>query len=84
MDPEQLRAFARRDWSLLRDLKRRFWLERRLRLGPGEGLRAADELRRHAHRVRPHWPTDAARAADLHAHMGLAAKLTRAAQNRQR
>ena len=41
-----IREFVSRDWGAVREAKDAYWGERVARLGPGEGLRIAEELRR--------------------------------------
>jgi len=41
----------------VRDSKDAFWATRIARLGPIEGLRIADELRRQVVRQNPNWPS---------------------------
>jgi len=81
---EQLRSFARRDWALVEELKRSFWIERRKRMPPAEAIRIGDELREQVHGMRPDWPTRAERDADLAAHVRLAELLDRASASRHR
>lgn len=52
--------------------------ERVARLGAGEGLRIADELRRQVLSQQPGWPDEQARRADLMAHLRLSDLLQRA------
>ena len=68
MDRDDILAFARRDWAMVAESKTRYWLERKRTLSAAELLAGGDELRRHALAVRPDWPTDAERAADLATH----------------
>jgi hypothetical protein len=73
-----IREFMSRDWALARDAKDRYWAERASRLGPGETLRIAEELRRQAMASVPGWPTPADRKSDLAAHIRLSELLRRA------
>ena len=68
MDRDDILAFARRDWAMVAESKTRYWLDRKRALSAAELLAVGDELRRHALAVRPDWPTDAERAADLATH----------------
>lgn len=68
MDRDDILAFARRDWAMVAESKTRYWLERKRTLSAAELLAIGDQLRRHALAVRPDWPTDAERAADLATH----------------
>ena len=65
VNPEHIRAFALRDRAPVARLKRRHWDERRRREGPLAALRAAHALYAHACRVRPGFPGERARSADL-------------------
>lgn len=67
-----------RDWTAVRDAKDAYWAERVGRLGPAEGLRIADELRRQAHLLDPSWPSENDRRDDILAHARLRALLDRA------
>jgi hypothetical protein len=73
-----LREFVARDWQAARDHKDAYWADRIARLGPREGLRIADELRRQAILRDPAWPDAALRKADLLAHARLSGSLRRA------
>ncbi len=66
-----------RPYEELEALEAEHWRRRKEALGLGEGLRIADELRAHALAVRPDWPSDEERAADLAHHARLAAELRR-------
>ena len=76
---DELRAYVRRDWRLLAEVKHEFWTNRRRRMHPVEALRIADDLRAQARAVHPDWPTPADRAADLASHVRLTEILRRAA-----
>jgi hypothetical protein len=79
-----IQAYMARDWEAVRAAKDRYWAERIRRLGPAEGLRIADELRRHVVALHPDWPTPADRSADLAAHVRLAELLRRADRSSDR
>ncbi|MCP4549225.1 MAG: hypothetical protein GY835_22455 [bacterium] len=68
MKPSDLRAYTERDWSLVRELKQRYWAERKRTLTPDATLRIADDLRRHVLALRPDWPDEREREADLKVH----------------
>ena len=72
-----IRRYMSRDWQAARDAKDTYWATRVSRLGPGKGLRIADELRRQAIRQNPCWPSEDDRRDDLAAHLRLAARLRR-------
>ena len=78
MITDGIRQFMGRDWRAARTAKDDYWAERVARLGPLEGLRVADELRRQALLQNPHWPDAADRDRDLLAHVRLAELFTRA------
>ena len=73
-----IREFMGRDWRAVRTANDDYWAERVARLGPMEGLRIADELRRQALLQNPAWPDAADRDRDLLAHVRLAGLFTRA------
>src|ERR1017187_3932977 len=47
----------------------------KVRQGAGEGLLIADELRRHAQRLHPDWPSEEDRREDLETHIRVSAAL---------
>ena len=68
-------AFARRDWGRLADLKAEYWARLRAEHGPGEAILIGDELRQHALRQHPAWPTEDDRRLDLETHIRVSAAL---------
>ncbi|MGH9660663.1 MAG: hypothetical protein ACRD96_19090 [Bryobacteraceae bacterium] len=78
MITRDIRTFVDRDWRAVREAKDAYWGERIARLGPTEGLRVANELRRQALLHDPHWPRPADRHRDLQSHLRLAALFRRA------
>ena len=80
----EIRGYASRDWAAARDSKDAFWAKRIARLGPIEGLRIADELRRQVLRQSPDWPSDEERQEDLAAHARVSQLLRRASRPRGR
>ncbi len=78
-----IREFVSRDWGAAREAKDAYWSERVARLGPLEGLRVAEELRRQALLQVPGWPRRAERQQDLLAHVRLADLLRRAGRARR-
>jgi hypothetical protein len=78
-----IREFVSRDWLAVREAKDAYWGERVARLGPLEGLRIADELRRQALLQDRAWPDPADRREDLLAHVRLAELLQRADSTRR-
>jgi hypothetical protein len=77
MVTRDIRAFMARDWREARRAKDTYWGERIARLGPLEGLRIADELRRQMRLQDPGWPSAELRDADLAAHARVAELLRR-------
>ena len=73
-----IREFMARDWAAARRLKDSYWGARIARLGPVEGIRIADELRRQMQLQDPSWPDADARRADLAAHVRVADLFRRA------
>lgn len=77
-----IREFVARDWNAVRENKDLYWAERIERLGPVEGLRIADELRRQMILRNPEWPDQRLRDDDLLAHARLAQLFQRASPTR--
>jgi len=84
MNPDDLRAFAARDWNALAAAKRAHAAQVFRREGAAPLLRAARELFEHARAVNPAWPSARDRAADLAHHVELKRLLARAADVRGR
>ena len=82
MITRRIRDYVSRDWQAVRDSKDTYWAERIARLGPYEGLRIADELRRQALSQKPCWPSEEDRRDDLQAHARLAELLRRVSHTR--
>lgn len=78
MITDGIRAFMARDWQRARDAKDAYWAERIRRLGPVEGIRIADELRRQALLQHPDWPDAASRRDDLSHHVRISELFARA------
>ena len=79
MDPASIRAYAARDWESMAAAKRAYWAGRFQR----EGLRATVEASRallaEIRHVRPDYPTEDERRADMAGHVRLRMLLDRAA-----
>ena len=73
-----IREFVARDWAAVRRSKDHYWGERIARLGPLEGLRIADDLRRQVLMQDPSWPGTELRRTDLLSHLRLAELFRRA------
>ena len=78
-----IREFVSRDWRAAREAKDAYWGRRVERLGPVEGLRIAEELRRQALLQDPDWPRPDDRRRDLLSHARLAELLHRAGPARR-
>jgi len=72
-----IREFMARDWDAPRRLKDAYWGDRIARLGPDEGIRIADELRRQMKLQDSSWPSVGSRQADLANHIRVAELLLR-------
>jgi hypothetical protein len=75
VNQDELRAFANRDWKLVEEAKRRYWVERKRQLSPGESLAIVEDLRQHVRALRPDWPSAAERAEDIEVHARVSAAL---------
>jgi hypothetical protein len=75
VDAHHLVEFAHRDRRTLARLKASYWAARKRRLGAGEGLRVAEELRRYVRTLRPDWPSAEDRETDLATHARVAEML---------
>lgn len=75
VDRHAILEFARRDWSQVADAKAAFWRSRKSGRSPAEILASGDDLRRHAQAMKPGWPTEADRLADLAVHQRVAEAL---------
>ena len=80
----EIQSYVSRDWAAARESKDAFWATRIARLGPIEGLRIADELRRQVIRQNPEWPSAQDRHDDIAAHSRLSGLLRRAGLPRGR
>ena len=78
-----IREFMARDWRAVREAKDAYWGARVARLGPREGFRIADELRRQAILQDAGWPWPAERREDLLAHVRLSECFHRASSTRR-
>lgn len=75
LDPEDLRAYANRDWGAPERLSR----PERVRAPVAEKVRIALALYESTRALRPEWPTAEDRRTDLESHIRLRALLRRAA-----
>lgn len=72
-----IEGYVARDWAAVRAARDDYWAARIRRLGPGEGLRIADELRRQVMALDPEWPSEAERRRDQASHARVAELLRR-------
>jgi hypothetical protein len=75
MTRQDLARFAARVWSAVDDDKARYWAGRKRTMSPADALRLGEVLRRHARGMRPDWPSDDERQADLDTHVRVARAL---------
>lgn len=75
MKPADIRDYLDREWELVRDLKDRYWAERKPSLTPDAALRVGDGLREHAQSLRPEWPDAAEREVDIRVHARVSGNL---------
>ena len=68
MDRDALRQFVQRDWPAVARSKARFWHDLKRRRSVAEVLTVGNQLRSHAQRLRPDWPTPLHRLDDLLVH----------------
>jgi hypothetical protein len=76
---DDVRAYAGRPWHLLAELDLDHWGRELAERGPGSVLEASQALWTHMRLVRPDWPTDMERRADLAHHLALKHAIDRAA-----
>jgi hypothetical protein len=69
VERDDIVAFVRRDWVRTAEAKTEFWRHRKLGLTPDAMLAVGEQLRQHALAVRPDWPSESDRAADLAVHL---------------
>jgi hypothetical protein len=80
MDPNDLRAFANRDWAAAERGKQQYWAERYQREGAAPARQAATALLAHARSLGMAGLTDLERGADLAHHLEVRDRLDRAAR----
>lgn len=79
MHSDDLRAYAGRAWHVLAALEHDHWARELATRGPLATLEASQALWVHMRSVRPDWPTEADRRADLAQHVALKQAIDRAA-----
>jgi hypothetical protein len=75
VDRDEVRQFVRRDWSAIATSKTRSWHALKASRSAAEVLAVADQMRTHAQRLRPGWPTRQHRLDDLLVHQRVAEAL---------
>lgn len=70
MSARAIVEFVNRSWSEMEGLKRTYW--RDTHLEPSKLVRIADELRSYCRAVRPDWPSERDRSADVESHARVA------------
>jgi hypothetical protein len=78
MHPDDLRAFARRDWDAAARNKQQYWVDRYRREGSGPARRASTLLLEHARRLGVGLFDDRHRADDVAQHCAMRNRLDRA------
>ena len=79
MHADDLRAYARRPWHVLAALEIDHWTRELAARGPLATFAVSQALWAHMRAVRPDWPTEADRHADLADHVALKQAIDRAA-----
>jgi hypothetical protein len=80
IDAVSARAFVQRGWVELERLDREYWASRRRDEGSRATFGASSALLEHVRRLRPDWPGEAERAADLAHHLAWRRLLEKAAR----
>ena len=84
MNVSDLQAFVQRDWNLIARAKAEGWIEQKAAMTPSAAFQLGAELLRYARTLRPDWPNESERDADLASHVRVAEMLQRVGQNRSR
>ncbi|MGH7266516.1 MAG: hypothetical protein ACREMB_16965 [Candidatus Rokuibacteriota bacterium] len=79
MKADDIRAYARRAWDVLAALEQDHWAGELAARGPLATFEASQALWVHMRGVRPDWPTEVDRRADLAHHVALKQAIDRAA-----
>lgn len=79
LNADDLRRFARRDWTTAATRKRDYWAEQYRQFGAAPARRASAALAAHMHAVQPDFPSSRQRDRDLADHASLRQRLDRAA-----
>ncbi|MBI1736023.1 MAG: hypothetical protein HYR51_12685 [Candidatus Rokubacteria bacterium] len=79
MESRDVRSYVERGWAAAETGKREHWAHEFATRGPQSTLDAAHTLWVHMRAVRPDWPTERERDADLAHHIALKRAIDRAA-----
>jgi hypothetical protein len=77
---DDVRAYAQRAWHVLTKLEQDHWARELSEHGPLSTLEASQALWTHMRHVRPDWPTEEDRRADLAHHVVVKRSIDRAAR----
>jgi len=78
VNADDVRAYARRPWKVLKELEQEHWA-REFAERPLSTFEASEALILHMRDMRPDWPTEEDRHADLAHHIALKQAIDRAA-----
>ncbi len=79
VNPDDVRAYARRAWEAAEMLKREHWAREIAQRGPLATFEASQALWEHMRRLRPDWPSPDDRREDLAHHIALKSAIDAAA-----
>jgi hypothetical protein len=79
VDPEDLKAYARRAWGAAEALTEEHWAREAAERGPMTAFEASQALWAHMRAIRPDWPTPDDRREDVAHHVALKRLIDRAA-----
>lgn len=82
-DPDDLRKFARQDWTIAKRSKEAYWVWFHKRFGAAGALWMVDELRRQVIAQKPNWPSEEERREDYETHMRVIDALERVSRRRR-
>jgi hypothetical protein len=82
MKDSDIREYATRDWTIAENLKLEYWSSRKRTMTPAEAIAISEELRRYVESVRPDFPRDESREADLEVHRRVSEALRSVATRR--
>ena len=80
MKLDDVRAYARRRWHVLKEIEQDHWVRERSERGPLSTFQASQALWLHMRRVRPDWPSDEDRGRDLAHHIAVKQAIDSAAR----